>query len=83
MWIFFKLKLWEVVLVIATGLLAALVYETHNAPGRYVNFINRGTADQLLDTSTGKAWGYDKDKGEWYLIQPHIPNRSHSIEESD
>ena len=40
MWIFAKLKLWEVLLVIAICLLAALVYETHNAPGRYVQRLN-------------------------------------------
>ena len=36
MWIFAKLKLRETLLVIAVCLLAALVYETHNAPGRYI-----------------------------------------------
>ena len=79
MWAFFKLKLWEVLLVVSVCLLAAQVYETHNAPGRYVSLFGRGISDHLLDTATGKAWGYDKEKGEWYVIQPPIPNRSHSL----
>ena len=81
MWIFAKLKLWEVLLVVAICLLGALVYETHNAPGRYIPLL----ADNLqpgilLDTSTGKVWKYDVESKEWTLKLPAIPNRSHSMD---
>ena len=66
-------------LVIAVCLLAALVYETHNAPGRYISAGNDMAPDYLLDTATGKAWYYDHKTKEWKVDQPPIPNTSHSI----
>ena len=57
---FAKLKLWEVLLMVAICLLVALVYETHNAPGRYVMVFPESDGEELLiDTATGKAWVYD------------------------
>ena len=77
MWIFANRKLWEILLVIAICILCALVYEVHNAPGRYVTF--DGVYNGVLDTSTGKVWKWSKEKG-WETHRPVIPNRSHSLE---
>ena len=81
MWIFTKLKLWEILLFSVVVLLAALVYETHNAPGRYIHGLNSegGDSNILLDTATGKKWKYNAEKGEWDQQRPAILNRSHSI----
>ena len=79
MWIFTKLKLWEVLLVVAICLLGALVYETHNAPGRYVK-LDGYNYNVLLDTSTGKMWRYDEKSKEWSIKHTAIPNRSHSMD---
>ena len=66
---FAKLKLWEVLLMVAICLLVALVYETHNAPGRYV----KTSAGILLDTVTGRYWVYDSSVDEWKVLRPAIP----------
>ena len=81
MWIFAKLKLWEVLLVVALCLLGALVYEIHNSPSRYIPLdVNH----LIFDSSTGSYWKYtavDDSTKEWTRIIPPIPNRSHSIED--
>ena len=64
--------------MVAICLLGALVYEVHNAPGRYVKHPAYPTA--LLDTSTGKIWKYHKHSDKWSLVAPAIPNRSHSVD---
>jgi hypothetical protein len=73
-----KLKLWEIALVLIVCLMAALVYETHTAPGRYIQTdTDGGPPLYLLDTATGKAYKYSD--GEWMLKRPAVSNRSHSI----
>ena len=88
MWIFAKLKLWEVLLMVAICLLAALVYETHNAPGRYVYtgleyFTGVEFSEIYLDTATGIQWYLKPDstgKHVWVKWNESIPNRSHSLD---
>ena len=84
MWIFAKLKLWEVLLVVAICLLGAMVYETHNAPGRYVyTGLVSGHYELYLDTATGIQWYLKADssgKYVWVKANESIPNRSHSLD---
>ena len=84
MWIFAKLNLWEVLLVVAICLLGAMVYETHNAPGRYVyTGLESGHYELYLDTATGIQWYQRKDStGKWVWVKwiRSISNRSHSLD---
>ena len=49
-----RFKIWEVLLFTAVALLAALLYETHNDRGRYINI--DGLGPRILDTRTGRGW---------------------------
>ena len=64
-------------MVIAICLLAALVYETHNASGRYIQSSSKSNI--LIDTATGTMEGYKWGRKELLQLRPPIPNRSHSI----
>ena len=57
-----KLKLSEWLLLVAVMLLSGVVYELHNAPGRYVPF--QGADDfprYMLDSRTGELFARTED----------------------
>ena len=66
-----RFKIWEILLFVAVVLLAALVYETHNAGGRYVMIDS--SPGVMLDTRTGKIWIWETDDKEWVVRYPAIP----------
>ena len=59
-----RLKIWEWLLLIAVILLGCIVFELHNAPGRYVEI---GTHERgryrMIDTRTGEV--FRKSGGKW------------------
>ena len=69
-------------LILAVCILGILVYEVHNAPGRYVQIHNSegGGINNFIDTATGKIWYYKGNDDGWVQTNTAIPNRSHSID---
>ena len=83
MWIFTKLTLMEVLLIIGLCMLGILIWEVHNTPGRYTKPEVMGK-NQSFDTATGKGWELvdfrnSKKETRWEQVMPAIPNRSHTL----